>query len=75
MKKALYSVLLLLLVLSLTASAAPAATSAAQTASIPLAIESSAIVRFTDPALEAMVRGAMGKQEGDITASEAEAVT
>lgn len=35
----------------------------------------SAVVTFTDPALEAMVRGAIGKPEGDITAAEAQAVT
>jgi len=32
-------------------------------------------VVFADPVLEAMVRAAMGKPEGDITAAEAEAVT
>jgi len=32
-------------------------------------------VAFADPVLEAMVRGAMGRPEGDITVAEAEAVT
>lgn len=34
-----------------------------------------AVVEFADPVLEAMIRGVMGKQEGDITVAEAEAVT
>jgi hypothetical protein len=33
------------------------------------------VVTFTDPALEAMIRGTMGKTEGDITVAEAQAVT
>jgi len=33
------------------------------------------IETFTDPVLEAMIRGSMGKTEGDITLAEAQAVT
>jgi hypothetical protein len=33
------------------------------------------IVTFADPVLEAMIRGSMGKTEGDITVAEAQAVT
>ncbi|MEL7644839.1 MAG: leucine-rich repeat domain-containing protein [Anaerolineaceae bacterium] len=33
------------------------------------------IVTFADPVLEAMIRGSMGKPEGDITLTEAQAVT
>ena len=39
------------------------------------AAETEETVVFTDPVLEAMVREAMGKSEGDITLEEAEAVT
>jgi internalin A len=35
----------------------------------------SKFVKFVDPVLEAMVRGSMGKLEGDITMAEAEALT
>jgi hypothetical protein len=35
----------------------------------------SGIVTFADPVLEAMIRGTMGKTEGDITLAEAQAVT
>lgn len=34
-----------------------------------------AVVKFADPVLEAMVRGTMGKLEGDITMAEAESLT
>jgi len=34
----------------------------------------SGIVTFADPVLEAMIRGTMGKTEGDITLAEAQAV-
>ena len=33
------------------------------------------VVTFADPVLEAMIRGAMGKPEGEITLAEAQAVT
>ncbi len=39
------------------------------------AIAAPEIVIFTDPVLEVMVRGSMGKPSGNITAAEAEAVT
>ncbi len=74
MKRVFYSILLLLLGLSLAACAACATTPATQTTAIPLA-DVPAVVTFADPALEAMVRAAMGRLEGDITASEAEAIT
>ena len=71
MKKTLYFVLVIWLALSLAACGTPAATtpSPSSAAAVP------AVVTFADPVLEAMVRGAVGKPEGDITVAEAEAVT
>jgi len=54
-----------------TATATETAPEAAEMTTEP----ASEVVTFTDPALEAMVRGAMGIPNGDITAAEAEAVT
>lgn len=50
-------------------------TPAAEKSSSSEASSANAVVKFTDPVLEALVRGSMGKLEGDITVSEAEAVT
>lgn len=70
MKKTLSALLALVLALGLTACGAPAAT-ASPSAETP----APSVVTFADPALEAMVRGAMGKPEGGITVAEAGAVT
>ena len=75
MKKAFCFVFSLLITLSLTACAAPAGTIATETMPAPSKTDESAVVSFADPALEAMVRGAMGRPEGDITVTEAETVT
>ena len=66
MKRLFYAILVVLLALGLAACAVPATTPSAS---------ASVVVTFADPALEAMVRGAMGRPEGDITAAQAEAVT
>lgn len=70
MKKPLIQLMTLLLTLILSAyyPLHVTATSAIVTTSM------SGIVTFADPALEAMVRGSMGKPEGDIPLSEAQAV-
>lgn len=71
MEKIHIIILTALLTIGLVACGTPATT-------ITPTIEASqapAIVAFADPALEAMVRGAMGKPEGDITQTEAQAVT
>ena len=70
MKSLLRIMLTISLALSLTACGAPAATAPSPTPSA-----ASDTVTFSDPVLEAMVRGSMGRPEGDITVSEAEAVT
>ncbi len=85
MKKIFSKLLIAVLAIGLAACGAPTATT---TPSIPVAAVPSAtttpalvatavpaIVTFADPVLEAMVRGAMGKTEGDITLAEAQAVT
>lgn len=45
------------------------------TATVPPSSSAPAVVTFADPVLEAMVRGTIGKPEGEITAAEAETVT
>ena len=71
MKKIHNILLAALLAIGLAACGTPTATTTPSFAatSVPAA------VKFADPVLEAMVRGAMGKLEGDITVTEAEAVT
>ncbi len=69
MQKALGIVLVAVMVLTMAACGAPAATTT------PVSSVSAAVVTFADPVLEAKVRAAMGRPEGDITAAEAEAVT
>ena len=77
MKRVLSVLLIALLLVLLAACAAQLAEPSEQTAS-PQNTDTSEpekVVVFTDPALEAMVRGVMGKPEGAITPAEAEAVT
>ena len=73
MKRTLPIILALLLALGLSACSVPTAQNTDSTALA--ATEDSAIVTFADPVLEAMVRAAMGRPNGDITAEEAAAVT
>lgn len=79
MKKMLLTLLAAMMALGLTACGMPANTSNASpsgtTPSLPSTTSAPAVVTFADPVLEAMVRGTMGKPEGDITVAEAEAVT
>lgn len=85
MKKRMSILPAILLILSLIACTTP---TAAPTPTIPAGgepaatmtplaavTEESAVVSFEDPLLEEMVRGAMGRPEGDITVAEAAAVT
>ena len=73
MKKTLCIMMAILMLLVLTAACGvPAAT---ETVSPSASAEASAVVTFADPVLEARVRAAMGRPEGDITIAEAEAVT
>lgn len=88
MKKTLFVLLALLLALDLAACGAPAATSTPSpeasesantltrepTAEPTLAPTPEPVAVFSDAALEAKAREAMGKPEGDITVAEAEAV-
>ena len=70
MKNRLASIVIILLLLG------TAACGSAGTAGFPPETAAAVgIVTFTDPALEQMVRASMGRPEGDITQSEAEAVT
>ena len=71
MKKTTHLLLIVFFVIGLAACSAPAVTA---TPSAETAAESG-FVTFADPVLEAMIRGAMGKMEGDITLAEAQAVT
>jgi hypothetical protein len=78
MKKTPFVLLALLLTLSLVACGAPALTetpSPEVSESTPAETPESAVVVFADPVLETMIRGAMGKSQGGITAAEAESVT
>jgi len=70
MKNLLRIMLTIWLALSLTACGAPAATVPSTTLSA-----ASDTVTFSDPVLEAMVRGSIGKPQDDITVAEAESVT
>ena len=72
MNRALCLALAITMILGLVACAAPAAT---ETASPSAPAETPGIVTFGDPVLEAMVREAIGKSDGDITMEDAEAVT
>ena len=71
-----------LLTITLAACSTPAVTTTSSnpavevtTTSTPVETSAPVVVTFADPALEAMIRGAMGKTEGDITLAEAQAVT
>ncbi len=75
MKKLFCIVLAGLLALGTAACGAPAAAASTAPDVTATAEPASEIVTFADPALEVMVRGAMGRPEGDITAAQAEAVT
>jgi len=85
MNRSLHKLLAVLLTLSLVACSTPVVTTtpSVPTAAVPAATMTPAIsvtalpavVTFTDPLLEEMVRGAMGKPEGDITVAEAATVT
>ncbi len=82
MKKLLFTLLAILLAIGMAACSAPAAQQtpaappAAATTEVPTPepTPEPAVVVFTDAALEAKVREAMGKPEGDITLAEAKAV-
>lgn len=74
MKKTLSALLALLLLISSGACGTPASTSQLSTLT-PKETAATSIVTFSDPALEAMVRDAMGKPNGDITVAEAKTVT
>lgn len=69
MKRLFYAILAVSAAIGLTACAAPATTETSSNSN------ETAVVTFTDPALEAMIRATMGRPEGDITAAEAETVT
>ena len=71
MKKSLYVLLTGLMIIGLVACGAPTATT---TPSI-VATEIPAAVEFADPILEAMVRSAIGQPEGEITLTQARAIT
>ncbi len=57
------------------AACAPLAPAETAPGSAETAASASEVVTFADPTLEAMVRGSMGRPEGDITAAQAETVT
>ncbi len=74
MKKILSTLLALLLLTLMVACGAPTSTTQSPS-STHTETATTSIVTFADPALEAIVRGAMGKSSGDITVAEAKAVT
>lgn len=73
MKKGLLLMMAVTMIMAMAACAAPAAQE--ERSSSGDATQASEVVTFADTVLEAKVRAAMGIPEGDITASEAEAVT
>lgn len=77
MKRLLTSLILIMLIGTLAACSPPASESGDILSSRETlgAASEKAIVTFTDPMLETMVRGSMGKPEGGIMVAEAEAVT
>jgi len=82
MKRFVFTLFILVLLISLAACGAPASSpegsttpSATQSTTPSATPEPQETVVFADPVLEAMVRGAMGKPEGAITAADAAAVT
>jgi len=71
-----------LLTITLVACSTPAVTTTSSNPAVEVTTTSShvetsmsGIVTFADPMLEALIRGAMGKPEGEITLAEAQAVT
>ncbi len=71
-----------LLTITLAACSTPAVTTTSSnpavevtTTSSPVETSAPVVVTLADPVLDAMIRGAMGKTEGDITLAEAQAVT
>lgn len=71
-----------LLTITLAACSTPAVTTTSSnpavevtTTSSPVETSAPVVVTLADPVLDAMIRGAMGKTEGDITMAEAQAVT
>lgn len=71
-----------LLTITLTACSTPAVTTTSSnpvaeitTTSSPFETSAPVVVTFADPVLEAMIRSAMGKPEGEITFAEAQGVT
>lgn len=82
MKKTLFVLITLLMALGLASCGMPTAeptktpaSSASVTTEMSASEPAAEVVVFTDEVLEAKVREAMGKPEGDITVAEAEAVT
>lgn len=70
-----YRCIIVLLISFLTACTAPVGVSPASATPAKTEPTAPVAIVFTDPALEAMVRGSMGKPTGDITVAEAESVT
>lgn len=75
MKKILYVTLAIMAALGLAACGAPEGAKSPSPEVSVSPVETPGVVVFTDAALEAKVRAAMGKPTGDITVAEAEAVT
>ena len=77
MKRLFCAMFAVLAALGLAACTAPATAAETDSGSAKAVASAFApeVVTFADPTLEAMVRGSMGRPEGDITAAEAEAVT
>jgi len=75
--KRFLTILILIALIGTLAACSPPASESADTLPPHEASEATPeeIVTFADPTLEARVRAAMGRPEGDITAAEAEAVT
>lgn len=74
MKKALPTLLALLLLTSLVACGTPTSTTPLPTPT-QTEMTTTSVVTIADPTLEVIVRGAMGKPSGDITVAEAKTVT
>jgi len=70
------NLIIVLIAIILSACSAPSAAAAPSNSPADTNTASlSGIVTFVDPVLEAMIRGAMGKPEGEITLAEAQRVT
>ena len=75
LKKTSGILLIAYLAIGLASCGAPTATPTPPSVATATITPAPAVVTFSDPALEAMVRGAMGKPAGDISVAEAQAVT